>query len=400
MNGAGDSALPNGQFGIAVYAPLNTLGSPGHGNTVSGNASGGILVYGEATTGTVIQGNRIGTDVTTGSLIPNVGHGVYIVAPGTRVGGSGVTEGNVIAGNALNGVYIVGATSLANTVRGNSIYDNAGWGIDLAPYSPTSNDADDADTGPNGLQNYPDMASATLNGVALTITYSVASVAPHSAYPLTVDFYLADAAGQEGQTYLGSDAYTASGLKSVSVPAGATVGGAKVVATATDADGNTSEFSLSVEVSLPLAANGGPVGPTTLPAMLSDPELHRIVQAAWSRWAIAGIGDPQRTILATASYNVADLPGSYLGLTSENSITIDRDAAGFGWFVDPTPGQDEEFDFLDSDHGVAAIGDAAVRMDLSHAVMHEMGHLLGLQDGGIDRLMSELLDLGTRRLPM
>jgi hypothetical protein len=134
--------------------------------------------------------------------------------------------------------------------------------------------------------------------------------------------------------------------------------------------------------------------------MLSETELHRMLQAAWSRWAIAGTGDPQRTILATASDTVADLPGSYLGLMSENLTTIDRDAAGFGWFVDSTSSQDEEFDFLDSDHGVAAIGDAAVRMDLRSAVMHEMGHLLGLQDGGIDKLMSELLELGTRRLPM
>ena len=32
-----------------------------------------------------------------------------------------------------------------------------------------------------------------------------------------------------------------------------------------------------------------------------------------------------------------------LGAEADGKILIDDDAAGYGWFVDPTPHQDEEF---------------------------------------------------------
>ena len=40
---------------------------------------------------------------------------------------------------------------------------------------------------------------------------------------------------------------------------------------------------------------------------------------------------------------VADLPGGLLGEAVGKTILIDRDAAGYGWFVDPTPADDLEF---------------------------------------------------------
>ncbi len=43
------------------------------------------------------------------------------------------------------------------------------------------------------------------------------------------------------------------------------------------------------------------------------------------------------------SLNLVDLPGGAVGQTTANTITLDTDAAGFGWFIDPTPYENEEF---------------------------------------------------------
>ncbi len=101
-------------------------------------------------------------------------------------------------------------------------------------------------------------------------------------------------------------------------------------------------------------------------------------------------------MLRHATVTIADLGGSYFGLAdpSRDGIRIDDNAAGYGWFVDSTPGDDTEF---------AAPGNAAVRgrMDLLSAVAHELGHLLGLDhDDHAGGVMGAALAAGTRRTPM
>jgi hypothetical protein len=75
---------------------------------------------------------------------------------------------------------------------------------------------------------------------------------------------------------------------------------------------------------------------------------------------------------------------------------VDVTAAGYGWFVDPTPADDSEF-------GLGMAGSpAAGRMDLLTVVMHELGHVIGLEsryDGDPSDLMYVYLGTGTRRLP-
>jgi hypothetical protein len=62
---------------------------------------------------------------------------------------------------------------------------------------------------------------------------------------------------------------------------------------------------------------------------------------------VAAVGLPPELLAALGAvhFQVADLPGRTLGVTYRDAgtVVIDADAAGHGWFVDPTPGSDEEF---------------------------------------------------------
>jgi CSLREA domain-containing protein len=390
-NGAGTAAVANGQYGVAVYSSNTTIGGAGSGNTISGNASGGVIVYGTTVTGTTVQGNRIGTDSTGSLAVANGGHGVFVVASNSLIGGSATGEGNVIGWNASSGVYVAGATSAGNAIRQNSIYRNGFWGIDLAPWGPTANDPEDADTGANNGQNFPELASAVLSGGTLNITYSVPSSTANSAYPLAVEFFLADADGQEGQTYLGGESYPAPGSDSVALTVSGLSAGQRVVATATDANGNTSEFSSSIIVAEALLASSAADLEASSATALDETALATVVWQAVAAWESLGLDAARVAMLQSLSFEIADLPGRYLGWATPDRIVLDIDAAGYGWYIAGDEGRvSDEFE----------ISDSRTQMDLLTAVLHEMGHLLGLADlDEEDALMSGILQPGTRQLP-
>jgi hypothetical protein len=141
-------------------------------------------------------------------------------------------------------------------------------------------------------------------------------------------------------------------------------------------------------------------GEDDLAGDLSPSDLQPIVREAIARWTSAAGGPTLASPLSRMSVRVADLPPSYLGLAAADGISIDRNAAGHGWFVDPTPGDDAEFAPWDV-RGLRAPsgGPASGRMDLLTVVMHEMGHALGLGHTHESGLMAELLMTGVRRLP-
>ena len=148
---------------------------------------------------------------------------------------------------------------------------------------------------------------------------------------------------------------------------------------------------LTVDASLP------PQGPAT---SLSDQQLAPIVSEAERRWAIAD-GVQVLAAMAGVKVQVADLAGGLLGETSGKTILIDQDAAGYGWFVDPTLRDDAEFADVLGPHALGALGGspAANRVDLLTTVMHELGHVVGFGHSASFDVMYPSLPLGERRLP-
>ena len=154
--------------------------------------------------------------------------------------------GNTIATNVGVGVNVVVGTGV--TIQGNSIFGNEGLGIDLGLRDgPTPNDPRDEDTGPNDLQNFPCILYATSDGGSTTISGYLDST-PGTTF--TLDFYgnmVPDPSGYgEGETPIGSATVTTGDHGRVDFEVTFPVAvqrPALTTATATDPEGNTSEFS-------------------------------------------------------------------------------------------------------------------------------------------------------------
>ena len=229
--------------GIHVRSSNNQIS----GNTIGFSGDDGIDVEGFDN---LMQFNFIGT-TSDGLNIGNSGDGIGLDSAMGAISGNNTTF-NTIAYNGEAGVKLGPGVGNDNTIYGNSIHSNAFIGIDLGPTGVTANDPDDGDIGPNKLQNWPTILSATINDnvwpTELTVQWRVDSATSNSAYNILADFYLADSAGnRQGRIYAGSDASaTAPNTTVTSVlefPMG--LAGGFLVATATDLNGagSTSEFS-------------------------------------------------------------------------------------------------------------------------------------------------------------
>jgi hypothetical protein len=128
---------------------------------------------------------------------------------------------------------------------------------------------------------------------------------------------------------------------------------------------------------------------------LTNQQLHQIVSAALVRLADAGVSPALLARLASATYEVGQLPRPLLGYTfaRDHTVIIDASAAGYGWFIDPTPLSDQAF-ALDALGKQTAIpgSPANGHMDLLTVVLHEMGHLDGLPDISTQRYPNNLMD--------
>ncbi len=253
-------------------APIRIGGAqPESRNLISGNHTFAISV-GNASplnnhVGLEIKGNYIGTDWTGLHGVPNgsenpsfaqYGGGIQLANNGSDpnpaiIGGFSEGEANLIAYNRGSAIISTYNTAAENfDTRANILHHNHGVGdanIDIGALGKSANDSGDADLGANGLQNWPEILSSSQAGNQLTVTYRVDTATENASYPLRVDFY-ADVQGGSG-LWLSQDSYPASSAQqqrtiTLMIPIGAKA--IPFVATATDADGRSSEFSPAFDV--------------------------------------------------------------------------------------------------------------------------------------------------------
>jgi hypothetical protein len=239
-----------GQVGVFVTSSSGiVIGGPSTAdrNVISGNASGGVYLQGQHN---VVANNYIGVGADGQTPVGNTAGGVFVDASNNTVGlglpGSQVQGGaNVIADNGGQGGVVV-RLGTQSPILGNSIYSNRGLGIDLYPVGPTPNDPGDADTGPNELQNYPVISSASTANGTVKVDGTLSSH-PNTTYLL--EFFANGACDPsgfgEGQEFLGDRYLTTdvTGTATFSFSLGASHVGDAITSTATDPNGNTSEFS-------------------------------------------------------------------------------------------------------------------------------------------------------------
>jgi parallel beta-helix repeat protein len=242
----------NAGSGLDVAGYLHFIGDDvgsGMGNLISGNDGlAGINLATSRCYAITIQGNSIGTALD-GTALGNAGDGIAVRggAHDNWLGGA-PDACNTIAYNGLSGVSVLDDFTEA-WIWGNSIYSNQQLGISLGGgTNPTPNDPLDADTGPNGLQNYPVLTLAAPEGAWGTLQSAALGEYRVELFASTA----CDPSGYgEGMRFLGAVYVTADddGMASFYCPFETPEPpGSLVTGTATDSPGSTSEFSACMPV--------------------------------------------------------------------------------------------------------------------------------------------------------
>jgi len=243
-------------------------------NEITRNGGPGVAIRNPGAVDNQIADNYIGTKIF-GEIQPNLGDGVVVfvrVEAGTALGINRIV-GNTIAYNGGNGVHVAAQDSDIDTIftkpvefLQNSIFDNEKLGIDLGGYCTalgncfettrptvgvTSNDQNDSDFGPNNLQNFPELASATNTLQRTTVTGALRST---PSAPFEIELFVStecDSTGfGEGESFFGGVTVTsdATGLASFTFVAKPRLPvGHFITATARGREG-TSEFSRCIPV--------------------------------------------------------------------------------------------------------------------------------------------------------
>ncbi len=286
------SSFSNHEAGVRIEnSAQNTLA----GSSVYLNGVG-IVITGSPSVGNAIRSSAIGFDDDYSGSNGNKGDGIRIAdgASGNVLGTD--AEGNSIVQNGGVGIRIESGSG--NSVNGSTFEANGGLPIDLEGDGETFNDLADADSGANGLQNYPTVAMAYHANPG--VVDGVLNARPSSTYSIGV--YSAFHDLRRGEGFHPSDLFMWRGTVTVTTDARGTasfqtpyVTGTWVAMTATDSSGNTSEMGRAIPVREPghfvLSAGKSSVNEGAGAAVI---EVQRLGPPDWP----ASIG--YRTINATA----------------------------------------------------------------------------------------------------
>ncbi|MDP3924981.1 MAG: matrixin family metalloprotease [Hydrogenophaga sp.] len=133
-------------------------------------------------------------------------------------------------------------------------------------------------------------------------------------------------------------------------------------------------------------------------AQLTHADLQTLLTAAKQHWLHMGAN---AAIVDSAHVSVGELPAGVAGQTLGRHITLSANGAGWGWFIDPTPLLSEEFSPLGDNTTLQAMRGLGAdgQLDLLTVLIHEIGHVLGLDHEDEDDIMGATLEPGVRHLP-
>lgn len=240
-------------------------------NTIGGTSANGIRLSGPNTASNTVISNTVGLAPSGDAAgVNNAAIGIAAGAHDNVIGTASYLSqsggGNELVYNAGPGVWLESTAGNGNRIDGNNIiHDNNGYlPIDLGAstdafgFGPTANDANDADSGPNRLSNYPYLTQAMridADKIALDGYLLPESSAPDQTYRLDV-FWTDTCVGSgpndtprgEQKQYVGYffvHVDTGTSFKAypyTTITAPRTIPGTGYLfATATDGSGNTSE---------------------------------------------------------------------------------------------------------------------------------------------------------------
>jgi hypothetical protein len=335
-NASGTSALGGGYnaIGIGMGAGYNRIGgkSPEDRNVIVG----GIFLFRKPGIGNLIIGNYIGTNISGTAGLSRVGSGIGL--DGCRyvfIGGNTSGERNVISGNSFGGIRInpgvdyifINRNYIGLDTSGSLSIGNGAGGIilngaehtfvqDNAIAYHTNPAVQISSTGSNtirqnaiysntaGIQNLDggnDMLPAPV--ITLTSTSLTGAACPGC----TVEFFFDSA--DEGRIYIGNSIADATGT--FSHPKVCPVSYANLTATATDSNGNTSQFSSPQPVQWDCAS------PNPAPALASlDPITITTISPTFLLTATGVDFIPNSRI----RWNSIDLPTTFISITKLAAI--------------------------------------------------------------------------------
>lgn len=256
--------IPNGESGVRIFGGTgNVVGGTDarDRNVIAGNFNQGVKIAAGADHR--VQGNYIGVGADGSEPIGNGRNGVDIDVDsadvtGVLIGGTTPGAGNVVAFNGSDGVRVglnANFDARDNAILRNAIHSNFDLGIDLDSSGVTANDADDSDTGPNKLQNFPEEVTAADGSVSGTLRSTPGTSFRIEAFANESCNAAPPKDHGEGSTFLGSSDVTlgASGAGVFTIQTPALIPGRIVTTTATELSGgpgstplSTSEFSRCV----------------------------------------------------------------------------------------------------------------------------------------------------------
>jgi hypothetical protein len=232
----------SGANGIEVQRDNLTIGgtAPGAGNLIC-NADAAIVGVASSV---AILGNTFGKPDNTAAN----GIAIYGNFSNSSIGTADIGSANLIFGGNKGVVLLNGSNNVS--IR-RTHYFGTGIAIDLNNDGITPNDINDADTGPNGLQNFPTLVSVNNTSGSNTQVVGVLNTTPST--PVTIDFF-SGATPNSNTTLLGSINVLTdlSGAAPFNLNLPFVPGGQYITATATNnlasPLGNTSELSPGIQI--------------------------------------------------------------------------------------------------------------------------------------------------------